>query len=575
MDNLSPEWVKCFDVPYKFEEKQVFKVTVYDIDDFDHLTKWDRHDLVGAVEFTLHEVVTAKDQLLVRPISKTKKDAVVEIAGEEFQPNEVDNDQVVVNPSLCFPVGSGKFSGQVLFFLIYRMHKESSLPGGPHIWKPIYKSEIKSQSNNRQSLLFEFSQVILLKHDLCSSDEDRDIKIEFFVSQKNGRHKNIGNVLFSISDLRQHPDNFEIPIAKQPNSTFQLKQTKIAKRNTFLEYIFGGCEINLAIAVDFTLSNGKPDDRDSLHNKNLGANQYHQALKSVGDILQFYDSDKQFPLFGFGGRLRVGLDYTGAASHCFALNGNIFDPECDGLDGVLEAYKHAIHNVDFYGPTYFNKVIETVNDMAEGLEVSQQNQKYLILLIITDGILNDMEKTIDQIVRGSSLPLSIIIVGVGDADFSSMDVLDADDTPLYSKRFKKYMASDIVQFVPFSEFKDDARLLAKETLEEVPRQFLSFMERNGIVPKQTYEKAKIKHQLSQKKSLRSDGAQQKEVDQHFAMLEEQFINKMTDMGYEYTDIKDFIEDRGLPEDDPAILIAGLSQPHAYHNKLLQKANNMG
>lgn len=78
------------------------------------------------------------------------------------------------------------------------------------------------------------------------------------------------------------------------------------------------------------------------------------------------------------------------------------------------------------------------------MEVSQHNQKYLILLIITDGIINDMEKTIDEIVRGSSLPLSIIIVGVGDADFSSMDILDADDEPLYSKKYKKYMASDIV-----------------------------------------------------------------------------------------------------------------------------------
>jgi len=77
--------------------------------------------------------------------------------------------------------------------------------------------------------------------------------------------------------------------------------------------------------------------------------------------------------------------------------------------------------------------------MSEGLEVSQRNQKYIILLIITDGIINDMEKTIDQIVRGSSLPLLIIIVGVGEADFGSMDVLDADDVPLYSKRFKKYM----------------------------------------------------------------------------------------------------------------------------------------
>jgi len=70
--------------------------------------------------------------------------------------------------------------------------------------------------------------------------------------------------------------------------------------------------------------------------------------------------------------------------------------------------------------------------MAEGNNVTQNNQKYQILLIITDGIINDMKQTIDEIVRGSALPLSIIIVGVGEADFSSMDVLDADDEPLYS-----------------------------------------------------------------------------------------------------------------------------------------------
>jgi len=43
-------------------------------------------------------------------------------------------------------------------------------------------------------------------------------------------------------------------------------------------------------------------------------------------------------------------------------------------------------------------------------------------------------------------------VGVGSADFSAMDVLDADETPLYSKRYKKNMSADIVQFVPFREF---------------------------------------------------------------------------------------------------------------------------
>ena len=49
-----------------------------------------------------------------------------------------------------------------------------------------------------------------------------------------------------------------------------------------------------------------------------------------------------------------------------------------------------------------------------------------------------------------------------------MDVLDADEVPLYSRKFKKQMERDIVQFVPFREFKDNPTRLARETLEEVP-----------------------------------------------------------------------------------------------------------
>ena len=135
---------------------------------------------------------------------------------------------------------------------------------------------------------------------------------------------------------------------------------------------------------------------------------------------------------------------------------------------MIEAYKNALKNVNLYGPTNFAPIIELVNDMAESENVSQLNQKYQILLIITDGIINDMQKTIDQIVRGSRLPLSIIIVGVGSDDFESMDILDADEVPLYSMRYKKNMEADIVQFVPFREFKNNPAELAKQTLEEVP-----------------------------------------------------------------------------------------------------------
>lgn len=120
--------------------------------------------------------------------------------------------------------------------------------------------------------------------------------------------------------------------------------------------------------------------------------------------------------------------------------------------------------------------------MTEDLKCSQKDQKYTILLIITDGIISDLQKTIDQVVRGSELPLSIIIVGVGGADFSAMDELDADEVPLYSHRYRKQMSADIVQFVPFRDFSHNPMQLAKETLEEVPGQMLNFFRVNGIRP---------------------------------------------------------------------------------------------
>ncbi|NXT28344.1 CPNE9 protein, partial [Syrrhaptes paradoxus] len=43
--------------------------------------------------------------------------------------------------------------------------------------------------------------------------------------------------------------------------------------------------------------------------------------------------------------------------------------------------------------------------------------QYHVLLIITDGVISDMLQTKEAIVTASALPMSIIIVGVGPAEF--------------------------------------------------------------------------------------------------------------------------------------------------------------
>lgn len=230
------------------------------------------------------------------------------------------------------------------------------------------------------------------------------------------------------------------------------------------------------VAIDFTASNGDPRDRNSLHY--MGGNemnQYQAALTAVGAVLEPYDSDNMIPAYGFGGK-----DHRGVTQHCFALNGNPEDPEVRGIQGVLQAYNNAIRRWTLSGPTLFSEIIDTCTTQSMDPQTADE-QHYTILMLITDGVLNDVQRTIDSIVNATNHPMSIIIVGVGNADFDTMDVLDADDEPLISSRGVQ-MKADIVQFVPFNKFRNSPYMLAKEVLEEVPDQLTGYFDRTDIAP---------------------------------------------------------------------------------------------
>jgi hypothetical protein len=102
------------------------------------------------------------------------------------------------------------------------------------------------------------------------------------------------------------------------------------------------------------------------------------------------------------------------------------------VPGILAAYRQALNNVGLSGPTCFAPVINSACDLAQATlrDPPGSPARYFILLIITDGAIMDMDQTLNAVVRASRLPLSLIIVGVGSADFDSMVALDADGGPL-------------------------------------------------------------------------------------------------------------------------------------------------
>ncbi|XP_034031348.1 copine-3-like [Thalassophryne amazonica] len=146
---------------------------------------------------------------------------------------------------------------------------------------------------------------------------------------------------------------------------------------------------------------------------------------------------------------------------------------CLGVEGIVEAYRLCLPQVKLYGPTNFSPINHVACFAKQALQQTTASQ-YFVLLIITDGVITDMDETLSAIVNASRLPMSIIIVGVGGADFAAMEFLDGDDGRLRSQTGEAAMR-DIVQFVPFRKFQNaPIQALSQSVLAELPQQVASF-----------------------------------------------------------------------------------------------------
>jgi len=259
-----------------------------------------------------------------------------------------------------------------------------------------------------------------------------------------------------------------------------FENIQISKEYSFMDFPLLGTVISVTFAIDFTGSNGPTDSPSGLHYKSPNCdynnfstlNPYQKAIAAIGYVLEPYDSTKYMEVYGYGAKF---FNRNNVEFEC-ALTGNPEAPAVLGVGGILQAYANALETVDLWGPTNFAPIIKKMADKArEGLAPKNTNSplhKYHILTIITDGEISDMEKTKREIIKATDTPLSIIIVGVGNNSFDSMEELDGDDVRLNIDG--KYAERDIVQFVPLSKYIDNPSLLACETLAEIPKQVTEF-----------------------------------------------------------------------------------------------------
>lgn len=83
--------------------------------------------------------------------------------------------------------------------------------------------------------------------------------------------------------------------------------------------------------------------------------------------------------------------YWFARSNAFRVSHSGGSEEAYGVQGILEAYTAALNSVQLAGPTLFTEVLQTAMARANR-PASQTDQRYDVLLILTDGIINDMQQ---------------------------------------------------------------------------------------------------------------------------------------------------------------------------------------
>jgi hypothetical protein len=409
-----------YKVDYLFEEHQSLKFDVY----FNNAPS-------DSVEATIGRIFGSMSKTVDFPL--TKLQGVVLVASVNAVKVETESTSI----EFTFEPKIQSYATSNYFVVISASNMNA--------WQNIYKS--------REQKLPKINTSSIRLNDLNNGDIDKQIQFEIYEENKGLT----GKILASMNQLAQNNGIVMLDTNIQCLIGFQTQ-----KEMKFIDYIQSGLQMSIMCAIDFTGSNKDPSSPDSLHYLGgLEPNHYEQALRACCSIISYYDYDQKFPVFGFGGNI------NGVTNHCFPCN-LLQDPNVDGVEGIIQSYKHSLNHVKLDGPTYFSPCIKAMtNSVKQSLQ--QKINSYYIFMILTDGEIHDMAETKDCIYEASSLPISFIIVGIGNCRFEAMVALDGDEVELTNSKGQR-VERDIVQFVKYETYKADVNRLAQELLKEIPGQ---------------------------------------------------------------------------------------------------------
>eukprot|EP00461_Guttulinopsis_vulgaris_P004433 UN04435 len=199
-------------------------------------------------------------------------------------------------------------------------------------------------------------------------------------------------------------------------------------------------------------------------------------------LLQIIVKLKVFPIVGLGANVSIDESPVGM-SNCFPLSLTTTRPSANSIEDCVNMYIKALSKITPGSPSCWSRAIAAAAQTTLR-PYTPDYQHWTIMLLLTPGKVDEpLQRTIDEIVKQSDKPLSIVIIGLGQSqnDFADCRQLDSDNEKLISSTGEP-AKSDIVQFCSYLQYKDNTNAMSQAVLEEIPAQIETFMAGYNIAP---------------------------------------------------------------------------------------------
>ena len=422
----------------------------------------ERHQLHGYVRFSLHKLVCDRTGMESRlqdgseiSIAATPTDTKVKNLRFRFSGKGLgENMALGVHSSLHTLVRAP--------FLVVSYQRTDSLEKRKKSWEVLWKSDVVRGSNNP---LFTYGQIPTAKLSadtpICITALDYDDKAK--------QHSLIGQSRMTYQQLLAS-QGFALSCNKMATGYIGIDHMDMTLVPSLSHYLsHGGLELDLMVAVDFTRNNMQLDDSDYqgsssfLHHirSNGKMNGYQLALATIGGLFEELEPREKCShthIWGFGAedlkgnaknRLRMGRD-----------KGRV-----KGVDGLLNAYNEtATGNVTLGDHKDLRSTLYTAIARAE-MNSSAANLNYSVLVLLCcEGMVHELNETLEQICEASYTPLSIIFVGVGGGNFADFqDMVNSQTTSPSGMKFMR----ECISFVKLDDDRQDPNKLLKAALHDV------------------------------------------------------------------------------------------------------------